>query len=326
MAPKYRPDGVVPAVGLVQALVAGGVVGVVVGYVLGFIGHKWMSLIILWPLGMGGAAGVVVSFIVKKTAIRNTVAAFLLGALSAATAYAASHHVAYLLVRSEFRDQAQSEGLVTDSGTIKLSEKDADDLFDIFLRKETGSGGFWGFIRMEAKQGSTLSNHGGKGINLGQTGTWILFAVELLLAMVVGGLIPRGQAARPFCSHCGRWYRPGKVVPLGGTDKAEVKRLLQADDTSGLVAAVGLPAGRVTHLVLELHDCPSCDMADSAVEVASISFQKKGKHYVRQRKALGLYLLPRAEAQLVARQAEKLAASLPTSEATPSPAQPPPDR
>ncbi|RME25101.1 MAG: hypothetical protein D6806_08465 [Deltaproteobacteria bacterium] len=301
MARKYRPDGAIPAVGLVQALVAGSVVGIIVGYLLGFIGYKWMSLVLIWPLAMGAATGVVVTIIVKKTAIRNTIAAFVLGALSAAVSYAASHHVAYVLARSEFRSDAATNGIPSGQGVAKLNADDADKLFEMVLTKETGSGGFWGFVKFEAKQGSTLSRHGERGVNLGETGTWILFLLELLGAMVIGGYIPHGQASEPFCTSCGKWYEPSGFVTLAGVDKAQAKQFLENDDFTRLAEAVELPQANAPHVALKFSDCRGCDVAETAAELVTVDFRKKGKQFVRKEKTVGVYLVPRGDAQMIAK-------------------------
>lgn len=294
MAKRFSPEGAFSAIGLLQTLMAGALAAVVIGYALGWVGAKWMSLIIVWPLAMGGACGAVVSFLVRRTAIRHRLVAFLLGALSAALSYAASHHVAYLLARSEFKQMAVTQGFPTEEGLLKPTAEQADELFDIFLREQTGSDGLWGFVKMEAKEGSTISRHGSKGVNLGETGTWILFACELMLAVVVGGLIPRATAGRPFCASCGVWYQVAQRIPLAQTDGREIVRLLEADDVSRLAAAAAASAPGQPHLLLELLDCPQCDLADTVVEAQAVSFEKKKG--TPKKRSLGLWVLPRAEA------------------------------
>lgn len=317
MANHYRPDGVVPPQGFIQALLLGLLTGVAVGYALGFIGAKWFSLIILWPILMGGAAGAAVAFIVKRSKIRNAVVAMALSATCGGLSYVASHHVVYQLARSQVSDDL---AVSADAKKQGLTPEMADDLFDIYLKKETGSHGFVGFVKMEAKQGVSISNHGSGGVGLGEKGSWILFLIEFLLTAGLAALIPGDSAGMPFCARCQQWYQPVRQLALTPSEKGLLSDLLAKDDFDQLARLEPFTGGQQSHDRLDILDCPQCAMADSVVAVTEVSFDKKGRASER---TLDRFVVTRSQATDLVKQHEQRAQqAIPVSEVTTLPADP----
>ena len=124
--------------------------------------------------------------------------------------------------------------------------------------------------------------------------------------MIIGGLMPRSQAVKPFCSSCGRWYEPSGLATMAGLDAAQAKQLVESDDVSRLKEAVALPEVFAPHLAIKFMDCKGCDLADTAAELVAVGFQKKGKQHIKKEKSLGVYMMPRADARLVARQMQAM--------------------
>ncbi len=316
MAKKFVPDGGFAWAALVQTLLVGALTAAMVGYALGWVGAKWVHLVILWPLVMGGASGAVVAFPVKRTFIRHRLLAFASGAVCAAVAYAASHHVAYLLARMEFREDAVSQGIPSEDGLLTPAPEEADEIFDSLLRQRTGSGGAWGFVKFEAQEGVTISHRGRHGAHVGETGTWIVYAFELLAAVAIGGVMAREPAGRPFCTSCRAWYEEGHAIPFAGSSGKEIARLVEANHVTRLAAAAQQAPPGQPLAVVELLDCPHCAMADTVAEVQWVTFEKK--EGTPKKKRLGRYVLPRSEAAdlltLARQQLEAAAAANPTGE------------
>lgn len=234
---RSRPFAI-PSV-LIVALLAGIATGVVEG-----IASRWISLLLLFPLLIGAAAGGLAGVMVHKTHLRAPAIAMVLGFLGGAAGYATVHAVQYV----QFRSQA-SEAM-----------KGGD--VDQALVAETGHAGFVGYMKLSAEQGVSIKRVGVGDPGLRVPGPWALglWGLELLIAAIVAGVLARSRAKEPFCEACDTWFRTPTIFATGGDARAR-KRVIDAlehDDLTGAATAFLGPRGKQFNLALASSTCPRC--------------------------------------------------------------------
>jgi hypothetical protein len=245
----YTPDGGFSPAGLPLLLVGLIASAIGLGWLASFIG-QWFYLILLFPLGIGFgliAAGVIFGRLGK---MRSPGLACLLGLLSAVVAMLAMHYFDY---RRLVQDAAPGEG----------------------------STGLFSYLNAAATVGVTINGKGGRGgWNLGYTGTWIYWSLELLVVAVMSTLGMVAGATAPFCSDCNVWKEEKKLGTLGanGNEAAEhlrngaVERLQEHEPG---------PLGGSFPLLVWV--CPNCKSEGTiAVKLQSVTKNAKGEEDTKE--------------------------------------------
>jgi hypothetical protein len=273
----YRPSGRCSFGGMVTALLGGGLAAVALGTVLGVVG-RWFYLIILFPLLAGWIAGSFGSRLLQGGKCRNLALAVAFGAVLGAIVFVAHHHCSYcqlvLAARSEI-----AEGL-GEPARRSIGFWQTRHVVDQVLRGDTGYGGVLGFMMARAQDGVTISPvASGAGTNLGFVGSWILWAIEGGLMMVLAAAMARAQANRPFCERCGQWYASAKaLVPsfdlsaLGDV----VGRLMRREHRE--VGAALAPSSQEHEFgKLMMARCPACEDSDVHLQVIAVGRDSKNQ-------------------------------------------------
>lgn len=277
----YRPSGAAdPGAGPRLLLVACGV-GLGIGALAHVIG-AYFRLLILFPLLMGLAVGAATAFVVKRWRVRAPLVATVAGVLGGVCAFGADLGSGYFAVRADLRqamehvraslergrgapvDPAGVER-ATDAALVLLGAgRDPDPSLEAALLGEavTLEDGTKveppppaspldlgrAYLDLLARNGTKIGRGGSdKGIDLGDTGTRVLWLLELALLCGVAVSTARGAARAPFCEDTGRWFdEAATVVPVGpATRQDDALAALERGDGRRLARLLGaepLPA------------------------------------------------------------------------------------
>jgi hypothetical protein len=270
----YRSDGGFSAGGLPILLLSMWGAALALGWLASFIG-QWFYLILLFPLGIGlGLVGVGV-IVGRLTKMRSPALAALVGLISGIVAIVSMHYFNY---QRNYHDPDRQkllswapvlENLPAGVREPKVAEAQAA------LKQAREAESFLGYLNLEATLGVTISHRGQGGFNIGYTGTWIYWGLELFGVAVMATLGLMGGAMAPFCSTCNEWKeeRPLGMLSRQGVD---VPALLSSGELDALKAHCSAVVG--TDLLLSVSACGSCrGNSPIAVKLEELSKNDKGE-------------------------------------------------
>jgi hypothetical protein len=264
----YRPSGKVPSASYLKILL-GAIVG---GSAIGGFTHlvsQLFYLIVLFPLGMGLAGICVVAMIVTGGKVRNPVVAGLTGLLTGFSIYGSMHYFDYLKIQNTVISDIKKDA--------EFKDADPTQLFDEILKYRTGSTGFVGFVKDSAKRGVTI---GRGGANLGETGTWIYWLIELGIIQALIVYTAVNGAKDPFCESSNDWYKSAENV--GNVDASTASNFLElvsSDRFAEAGAFVKSDPETITpdSLAVTKQVSPSDPQADIFLKISKIKVDKEGK-------------------------------------------------
>jgi hypothetical protein len=269
---EYAPEGGFSAAGLPVLLAGLCAAAVGLGWLASFIG-QWFYLILVFPAAIGLGligAGVLLG---RLTKMRSPGLAVLFGLLSAAVAILAMHYFNYQRFLKQREEILKSMPDLDDPQAQPLNAKEAEAVQ--FFRDARAVNSFPSYMTFEARQGVTLSGRGKSGLNLGWTGTWIYWGLELagVAAMAIFGLI--GGAAAPFCATCKDWKQERPLGTLKPKD-TDVAAILRGGEIERLKAYDPALAGG--NLLVTAAVCPRC-LGESPISVrlVHVSQNEKGE-------------------------------------------------
>jgi hypothetical protein len=271
----YRPSGKVPSASYLKILLGAIVGGSAVGGFTHLISQLFY-LIVLFPLGMGLAGVAVVSIIVTGGKVRNPLVASFAGLLTGFSIYGSMNYFDYL----KFQNTAKSEILKEAETKPELKEVDPAVVIDGVLQSETNSTGFVGFVKYRAKQGVSIGRVGSSGGNIGETGTWIYWLLELGLIQAIIVYTAFTGAKEPFCESSNDWYKSAENV--GNVDAGTASNFLELVN-SGRFAEAGTLVHSdpqlitVDSLVVTKQVSPADSQADVFLKISKITVDKEGK-------------------------------------------------
>lgn len=263
----YQPSNIAPSQGVAILAASSLVSGVAIGGATAFI-SKFIYFIVLFPIGMGFATGAVMGFAVKKGKIRNPITAVGLGLLGGLITYGSLMYGQYINFQQETEKIMAREYNITDKSQSK-------EQINAILQQETGSSGFVGFLKMSAKEGTSISKGSSK-LKLNDTFTYLLWLIELGIVGFLAASIPFKSASEPFNEEGNEWY--GEKQRIGSAleeSKNELIRLLNIDDMAGastLLSSQDLPIPRID---VYSQSCAAAPFSDSVVTVSYVSTNAK---------------------------------------------------
>jgi hypothetical protein len=284
---RYVPTGRGEPLAILAVFGASLVAGLGVGVAEGLV-DDWFSLLVIFPLLIGAAAGGLAVWAVARFRLRAPLLAMVLAAAGGTAGYVAVHVIDYLQFRSRFEAQIKlADPAVTDAASV------LDDL----LVAETGKSGFRGYLSSAARQGVSIKRMSSSddGIKLSGIGAWIVWSCELLLVAGVAGFLARGRAREPFCETCDTWFGATQPVASGGAgSKPERKQMLAAldiGDVHGAAAVIAAPPAPKSLFAITASTCPRCSV-DAYCTLKRLT-AKKGARF--QTSTLESWLMARDE-------------------------------
>jgi hypothetical protein len=256
--------------------------GVITGAIEAVV-DRWFSLLVLFPLIIGGVAGGLAAWMIGRHRLRAPMLALVLGAAGGAAGYITVHAINYVQFRSELT-----------AGDAGSADQIADQI-DELLVQSTGHAGFRGYLELAAQQGVSIKRMGAsdKGIALSGIGAWILWLAELAFAAGMAGFIAHGRANEPFCEECEVWFGLTQRIATGGVGtsgaRTELISALQNGDFARAAAVLVVPPAKSTFL-LKSTACPRCS-AECYCTLERVTRKKKGDRV----KTLESWLITKAE-------------------------------
>jgi hypothetical protein len=267
----YKPSNKVTSSGFTWLLSAAIVSGVAIGSVAQIIALVFY-LVLLFPALMGLGGGGVMAFAVRQGKIRNPTIAALFGALAGFILYGAMNGVGYWQFKQQTAQEIQQE-------LGQLNAADIDSVRNAYIKTKTGSTGFVGYLKSSAKDGVSIGKVGHKGINLGETGTWIYWLIELAIIDIMIAVIAYKAAKSVFCESCEQWY--GDSTTIGGVKPAATEAFLTSIQNEHFQ-----PAGKlletiapvpIPNLTVAVQCCPTCKISPVNLTVNAVSINSEGK-------------------------------------------------
>ncbi len=273
----YQPSNKVTNAGFAWLLGSSILSGVTIGGIAGFI-SLWVYLIVLFPAVMGLFGIGAMSIAIRQGKVRNPAIATVFGGLTGLIIFTSIHAVKY----QQFK-QLASESITQEAG--RLNDSQMSQVIDRYLQQQTGSTGFVGYVKYEAKLGVTIIKAGTKGGNIGEMGTWIYWITELGVVSVWIAMSAYSSAKEPFCENCNQWYggkeRLGNVNPQLSTN---FLNLLESDNFSEAGKLVDpLQGVYAPSLEVYLQRSPSpSSFSDLLLTVSDTSLDDKGNLQLKE--------------------------------------------
>jgi hypothetical protein len=175
--------------------------GLAIGGLTHLISLSVAYLIVVFPFAMGFTGGKVMVAAIRQGKVRNPAIATLFGVLTGLVLYGSLHGAGYWQFKQSASEQITKE-LEAASGN------QSNNIIDTFLQEKTGSKGFVGYLKHNAQQGVIVGRlDATETTNLGETGTWIYWLIELAIIDITIAAIAYSTAKNPFCENCDQWYK-----------------------------------------------------------------------------------------------------------------------
>jgi hypothetical protein len=242
--------------GAVLAVLGASLAGGAVTGALEAVVDRWFSLLVLFPLIIGGVAGGLAAWMIGRHRLRAPLLALVLGAAGGAAGYLTVHAINYVQFRVTFVDDMKPSA-------PSAGEAEAPDQIDHLLMQVTGHAGFRGYLEIAAQHGVSIKRVGASdpGIALSGIGAWLLWLAELVFAAGMAGFIAYRRANEPFCEDCGVWFGLTQRIATGGSGtQAAREQLISALQIGDFAraAAVLVAAPAKSMFLLKSTACPRC--------------------------------------------------------------------
>lgn len=327
---------------LATALLVGGLANVL---------GQFIRLLIIFPAAMGALVGGAALQIALAKKMRAPALVIGVAAFGGLLCWFTDFGIDYMRTRSAFGDQVEAVAQQLEAHGVGTPDDDASDrTVDVLLmywgqqrqwddlviaanlldepmsdvlgntrEPEPAPSALQAFgyhMRGLANEGTTISDVGrSDGDNIGAVGTWLLWALELLICIGAAGAIGWEQARQPFCERCKQWYgRAERLVAVAPASAGDaVVRALEQGSTEGLAAAwAPFDAGK-PFIAIGIRSCPKCSSGERYIDVVKLTPKKNKTNRKSLRK--GLVSAGKLDDQLTAladkgkRLAEKAAAN-----------------
>jgi hypothetical protein len=273
----YQPSNKVTSTGLKWLLLSSVIGGVAIGGLTHLI-SLLVYLILVFPWGMGFAGSTVMVAAIRQGKVRNPAIATLFGILTGLLMYGSLHGAGYWQFKQSASEQITKE-LEAASGN------QSNNIIDTFLQEKTGSKGFVGYLKHNAQQGVSIGSlQGTEIINLGETGTWIYWLIELAIIDIMIAAIAYSTAKSPFCENGDQWYKDPEHIGIVNPQYSENFLNLLQNDRFGEAGKLLDPLQGIhpANLEVYLQRCPCCKFSDPILSVSSISKDTNGDLKLKQ--------------------------------------------
>jgi hypothetical protein len=272
--PGTSPAGFAGWLGAALILVVG---GAFVGLGTALVG-AFFYLVILFPVGMGFAGGMLVTWAVRSAHLRTAFQVLAVSLLAAAAIYGTFHYARYIGFQLSTM-QALSEK-VAESGSDAAGKVDlavTRVFVNYALKEETGFGGFPGYMLYKARNGVSIGKfYSQNRTELTSWLAWLYWVLEFGVIAWIARSMGNAELKVPVCEACGRRFNHEQH--LGGTAPANESLLLDLLRRSDVVELgrlmekdAGLPS-----VELYMKRCEACDKSSAQITVRRATLTTKG--------------------------------------------------
>ena len=141
-----------------------------------------------------------------------------------------------------------------------------------------------GYLKHNAQQGVSIGRLESTGTNLGETGTWIYWLIELAIVDITIAAIAYSTAKNPFCENGDQWYKHPEHIGIVNPQCSENFLNLLQNDRFGEAGKLLDPLQGIhpANLEVYLQRCPCCKFSDPILTVSSISKDSNGNLKLKQ--------------------------------------------
>ncbi|MEM9540972.1 MAG: hypothetical protein AAGA60_15905 [Cyanobacteria bacterium P01_E01_bin.42] len=251
----YKPSGKLSVSKLIWLPLVSVLGGATIGGIVHFI-SLLVYLVILFPLAIGFTGGLVTAFGVRLGKVRNPAVAMLFALLTGLTIYGTMNVLAY----SRFKQTVARE--IEETTGEPFTQGEVNEFIEVFLQEQVSDSGIVGYLKFRAKEGIGFRRRGAS-FNIGTTGTWIYWAIELALIEAMIVFLASSSARNCFCEQCEQWYdrqRIGSIQPHSSENFLSLLEGGQFNEAGKLVDPS--QAVVVSGLELKQENCLSCQDND----------------------------------------------------------------
>ena len=273
----YQASNKVTSTGLKWLLLSSVIGGLAIGGLTHLI-SLLVYLIVLFPLAMGFAGGTVMIAAIRQGKVRNPAIATLFGVITGLVLYGSLHGAGYWQFKQSASEQITKE-------LEGVSDNQSNNIIDTFLQEKTGSKGFLGYLKHNAQQGVSIGPlDATETTNLGETGTWIYWLIELAIIDITIAAIAYSTAKDPFCENGDQWYKHQEHIGIVNPQCSENFLNLLQNDRFGEAGKLLDPLQGIhpANLEVYLQRCPCCKFSDPILTVSSISKDSNGNLKLKQ--------------------------------------------
>lgn len=204
----YKSDNGINPIGAILTFILAILGGFVIGAIVYFI-SQYIYLICIFPFIIGGAFGYVLRFGIGVGKVRNGLYVAIIGLLGSVILLGASRYPIYAVdFKNEVRDDLES---FVEPG-IDVTDADVNEYSDFILEAETGSTGYWGFLKLEAQNGITIGRRSIDFLTIDGTMAWIYWVIDFLIIVGVGVLLAISRTEEPFSTYANEWYKIDRFI------------------------------------------------------------------------------------------------------------------
>lgn len=285
----YRADGAFSFGSGMQLVGLLGILGILLGVLAGFI-SRIFYLVLLFPIVIGGCIGTVGSYCIRRFHVRNPLMCGAAGFVAGCLAMFTMHYTEFKFFEKNMAESLGEEGREVQQIALRADEihahwEQATEVEQAIITElEMNPAGLralqadniWKYIDMIARQGVEINpNAGGpgRGINLGYTGSYIYWGVEMLIVAGLAFSLMSHAAGEPYCNECGTW----KVAQLFGPF-AESQELARSIQQGTLTPFARQSETSPVDGMIAIFSCPACQPhGETDVRVERWTVNKKGE-------------------------------------------------
>lgn len=239
--------------------------GLLMGFVT-FLITQVIHLVFIFPLGIGFVAGLILNWAIHTYKMPSVRWAVVAGVLLTLSLYGMTHSLAYARFLGEVTSMLPAEARAVASEAINAT-----------LRDETGQPGFIGFLLYRAQQGLQFGRlFSSSSTPVGAVGTWLYWALELLMTGGVAIAMARLAARERFCAACHTWYRGTHVGSVHDLFGAPFLDCVHAQRFSEAREFIEATVSESPTLEVYVQYCPSCTTSPRFLSVKRASDNGKG--------------------------------------------------
>lgn len=267
-------SGGVNLLGILLLLITAIIGGIAVGIALHFSG-RIIYLIFASVFLAALIAGFIMQTAVRVGKVRNQPAVIIFAILMGLVAYGSLRYGDYLWFQEETRSAIRE----TDPSA---TNEDIDAFTNIILEEETGATGFEGFIRLEAKEGLSITssrnfNDDSGGLELSEPITIGYWVIEILIMIGVPMWTGLNQTKEIFCDNNNDWLRFTAVGSVSQADWSHFLQALQAQDFQTARTFITVNADfKRPYLSVEKGDC-GAEQPTGILRVTAMRTDRRGR-------------------------------------------------
>jgi len=280
----FQADGGYTLAGAMMLIGLLGFAGMLLG-VLASLVSKWFYLIVLFPMAIGLGVGWIGAYGIRRFQIRTPLLCGLAGFCAGCFAMLAMHYTDFRREMAFRADHFTAQEIEVARRVDEIRRDPNAPAEDKALGKELRGEPlvlkmlqirtFWDYVDYNAERGVELRRTGrGQGFNLGHTGSYIYWGVEILIVAGVAYGVMKSMAEEPFCAICDAWKVEQEFPGVGGSPQ----ELAAALTAGNLVKVQECLAGDGDTSIVNLWVCPNCE-EDAPFEagVKELVTNKKGE-------------------------------------------------